>query len=301
MIAAIDCGTNTIKLLVGDLPGVAVRETRLVRLGQGVDATGRLADAALARAFAALDEYAAIIAAHDVTRLRFCATSATRDSANAQVFADGVHARLGVWPEVLSGDEEAALSFDGAVRNLRAPVTGRVLVVDIGGGSTELVLGTTTPEAAHSMDVGSVRLHERRLRSDPPGPAEVVACVGDIDAALDAAHAAGVDLGSADAVVGVAGTVTSVAAGVLDLPAYSAEAIDQAVLPVEEVHALVERLVAMTVAERLALPWMHPGRADVIDAGALVLSRVLRRTRVDSLVASEADILDGIAWSVSGP
>ena len=301
MIAAIDCGTNTIKLLVGDLPGVAVRETRMVRLGQGVDATGRLADEALARAFAALDEYAAILAAHDVTRLRFCATSATRDSANAQVFADGVHARLGVWPEVLSGDEEAALSFDGAVRNLRTPVTGRVLVVDIGGGSTELVLGTTTPEAAHSMDVGSVRLHERRLRSDPPGPAEVAACVGDIDAALDAAHAAGVDLGSADAVVGVAGTVTSVAAGVLDLPAYSAEAIDQAVLPVEEVHALVERLVAMTVAERLALPWMHPGRADVIDAGALVLSRVLRRTRVDSLVASEADILDGIAWSVSGP
>ena len=300
MIAAVDCGTNTIKLLVGDLPHVAVRETRMVRLGQGVDATGRLAQEALERAFAAIDEYAAIIAAHEVTRIRFCATSATRDSANAQEFAEGVHARLGVWPEVLSGDEEAALSFDGAVRNLRTPPAGRVLVVDIGGGSTELVLGSTSPEAAHSMDVGSVRLHERHLHTDPPGTAEVAACVADIDAALDAAHAAGVDLGSADAVVGVAGTVTSVAAGVLDLPAYLAEAIDQAVLPVAQVHTFVDRLVAMTVAERRALPWMHPGRADVIDAGALVLSRVLRRTSVPSLVVSEADILDGIAWSISG-
>ena len=302
MIAAIDCGTNTIKLLIGDLPDVAVRESRMVRLGQGVDATGRLADEALDRAFAALDEYAALIAAHDVTRVRFCATSATRDSANAQVFADGVHARLGVWPEVLTGAEEAALSFDGAVRNLRPAPTGRVLVVDIGGGSTELVLGTagSAPEAGHSMDVGSVRLHERRLHSDPPTSGEVAACVADIDAAVDAASTV-VDPAAADVVVGVAGTVTSVAAGVLDLPAYSAEAIDQAVLPVADVHAFVERLVAMTVAERLALPWMHPGRADVIDAGALVLSRVLRRTSVESLVVSEADILDGIAWSISEP
>ncbi len=300
MIAAIDCGTNTIKLLIGDLPEVAVRETRMVRLGQGVDATGRLADDALARAFAAIDDYAVLIAAHPVTRLRFCATSATRDSANAQEFAEGVHARLGVWPEVLTGEEEAALSYDGAVRNLRAPLTGRVLVVDIGGGSTELILGAGAPEAAYSMDVGSVRLHERRLHSDPATAAEVAACVADIDAALDAARAAGVDLGSADAVVGVAGTVTSVAAGVLDLPAYSVEAVDQTELPVAEVHAFVARLVAMPVAERLALPWMHPGRADVIDAGALVLDRVLRRTRVPTLVVSEADILDGIAWSISG-
>ncbi len=299
MIAAIDCGTNTIKLLIGDLPDVAVRETRMVRLGQGVDATGRLADEALVRAFAALDEYAALIAAHDVTRIRFCATSATRDSANAQVFADGVHARLGVWPEVLTGAEEAALSYDGAVRNLRTPLPGRVLVLDIGGGSTELILGDGAPDAAHSMDVGSVRLHERRLHSDPASAAEIALCVADIDAALDGAHAAGADLGAADAVVGVAGTVTSVAAGVLDLPAYSVDAVDQAVLRVTDVHAFVERLVAMPVAERLALPWMHPGRADVIDAGALILSRVLRRTPVESLVVSEADILDGIAWSIA--
>ena len=297
MIAAIDCGTNTIKLLIGDLPEVAVRESRMVRLGQGVDRTGRLADEALARAFAALDEYADLIAAHDVDRIRFCATSATRDAANAEVFSDGVHARLGVRPEVLTGAEEAALAFDGAVRNLASTPPAPVLVIDIGGGSTELILGSTAPDAAHSMDVGSVRLHERHLATDPPTPDQVAACVADIDDALDACP---VDPAAAATVVGVAGTTLSVVAGVLDLPSYDRDAIDQSVVAVADVHAFVERLVAMPVDERLALPWMHPGRADVIDAGALILSRVLGRTRVDSLIASEADILDGIAWSISG-
>jgi exopolyphosphatase/guanosine-5'-triphosphate,3'-diphosphate pyrophosphatase len=297
-VAAIDCGTNTIKLLVGALPEVAVRETRIVRLGQGVDATGRLADEALARTFAALDEYAALIRAHEVTRIRFCATSATRDAENAAVFTDGVHQRLGVTPEVLSGAEEAELAYDGAVRHLRDVPALPVLVVDIGGGSTELIRGaslTDPPTTAHSMDIGSVRLHERHLRSDPPTMAQVTACVGDIERHLDACP---VSPTRAATVVGVAGTVTSVAAGVLDLPAYDPAAIDQAVLPVDQVHAMVDRLVAMTVAERLALPWLHPGRADVIDAGALILSRVLRRTTVEHLVVSEADILDGIAWSL---
>ena len=186
MIAAIDCGTNTIKLLIGDPPDVAVRETRMVRLGQGVDRTGRLSEEALARAFAAVDEYAALVREHDVSRIRFCATSATRDAANGDVFAAGVRERLGVSPEVLTGDEEAALAFDGAVRHLRTPPATPVLVVDIGGGSTELVLGGATPDAAHSMDVGSVRLHERHLHDDPPTPAQVRACVDDIDATLDA-------------------------------------------------------------------------------------------------------------------
>ncbi len=295
MIAAIDCGTNTIKLLIGDLPDVVVRETRMVRLGQGVDATGRLADEALVRAFAAIDEYAALIAAHDVTRLRFCATSATRDSANASVFADGVLARLGVPPEVLSGSEEAALAFGGAVRNLRDAATPPVLVIDVGGGSTELILGSAAPDAAHSMDIGSVRLHERHLHADPPTAAQVAACVADIDAALDACP---VDPGAAATVVGLAGSIITVACGVLDLPAYDAARTDQAVIPVADVHAYVDRLVGLTVAERLALPYMETGRADVIDAGALILSRVLRRTRVETMVVSEADILDGIAWSI---
>lgn len=295
MIAAIDCGTNTIKLLIGDLPEVLVREARMVRLGQDVDRTGRLADEALLRAFAAIEEYAEMLAAHDVSRVRFCATSATRDSANAQDFSDGVFARLGVRPEVLSGEEEAALSFAGAVRNLAVRPEEPVLVVDIGGGSTELILGTDQPTSAHSMDVGSVRLHERHLHDDPPTAAQVAACVADIDAALDASP---VPIAAAATVVGVAGTVTTLAAGVLDLPAYAREAIDQQVLGVDAVHDLVDRLVTLPLAERLALPYMHPGRADVIDAGALILSRILHRTGVSTVVVSESDILDGIAWSI---
>ena len=297
-VAAIDCGTNTIKLLVGALPEVAVRESRMVRLGQGVDATGRLADEALERAFAAVEEYADLIAEHDVPheRIRFCATSATRDAANGDVFADGVEERLGVRPEVVSGDEEARLAYDGAIRNLARPPATPTLVIDVGGGSTELILGDADgPRAAWSMDVGSVRMTERHLVSDPPTEDEVARCVADIDAALDACP---VDPADAASVVGVAGTVLTVGAGVLDLPFYDPTRTDQAVIEVAAVHEHVARLVAMTTAERLALPWMHPGRADVVHGGALVVSRVLRRTHLDTMTLSEADILDGIAWSL---
>ena len=297
-VAAIDCGTNTIKLLIGDLPGVDVREMRMVRLGQDLDRTGRIADEALVRAFAAIDEYAEMIRAHGVPpeRVRFVATSASRDASNADVFVAGVRERLGVEPEVVSGDVEAALSFDGAVRNLRTQPEPPVLVIDIGGGSTELILGSTAPEAADSMDIGSVRLHERYLHSDPPTADEVAACVAGVEAHLDACP---VDPGAAATVVGVAGTVTQLAAVALDLPAYDREAIDQLVLPAEQVLTTVDRLVAMTVDERRALPSMHPGRADVIDAGVLILGQVLRRSGADALVVSEADILDGIAWSLA--
>jgi exopolyphosphatase/guanosine-5'-triphosphate,3'-diphosphate pyrophosphatase len=295
LVAAIDCGTNTVKLLIGDLPDVAVRETRMVRLGQDVDRTGRLADAALARAFAAIDEYAALIAAHDVQRIRFCATSATRDAANAQAFSEGVFERLGVRPEVLTGAEEAAIAFDGAVRHLATAPAHPVLVIDVGGGSTELILGDARPRSADSMDLGSVRLHERHLHDDPPTAEQVAACVADIDAALDGCP---VDPGEAATVVGIAGTVTTLAAGVLDLPAYDRDALDQQVLRIDDVLATVDEIVAMPVARRLDLPYLHPGRADVIGAGALILSRVLRRARVDTIVVSEADILDGIAWSM---
>ncbi|HRD64315.1 MAG TPA: exopolyphosphatase, partial [Nocardioides sp.] len=246
-VAAIDCGTNTIKLLIGALPDVAVRETRIVRLGQGVDATGRLADEALERTFAALDEYAALVREHEVTRMRFCATSATRDADNAAIFTAGVRERLGVDPEVLSGLEEAELAYAGAVRHLREDPALPVLVVDIGGGSTELIRGaslTAPPSAAHSMDIGSVRLHERHLRSDPPSRDELTACVADIERHLDACP---VSPARAATVVGVAGTVTTVAAGALDLTTYDAEVVDQAALPVTDVHAVAARLVGMTV------------------------------------------------------
>lgn len=295
-VAAIDCGTNTIKLMIADLPEVLVRETRMVRLGQDVDRTGRLADDALERTFAAVDEYAALIREHDVERIRFCATSASRDASNAEVFVAGVRARLGIEPEVVAGHEEAALAFDGAVRNLREAPATPVLVIDIGGGSTELILGTDRPATAHSMDIGSVRMHERHLHSDPPTATEVAAATRDIDAHLDRCPVRAED---AVTVVGVAGTILTVAAAVLDLPAYDRDVIDQSVLSADSVHATIQRLLAMTVDERLALPYMEPGRADVIGAGALVLDRVLRRTPASELVASEADILDGIAWSLA--
>ncbi|MCK5929489.1 MAG: exopolyphosphatase [Nocardioides sp.] len=268
---------------------------RIVRLGQDVDRTGRLAEEALERTFAAVEEYAALVARHGVDRIRFCATSATRDAANAADFAAGVRARLGVAPEVVSGDEEAALAWAGATRGLPG-LAGPVVVLDIGGGSTELVLGSgATPDAAHSMDIGSVRMTERHLRSDPPSADEVAACVADVESALDACP---VDPGAAVTLVGVAGTVTTLAAGVIGLTAYDRSATHGARLPVAQVHALCDRLVGSTAAERAQMAWLHPGRADVIAAGALVLSRVLARSRVSELVVSEADILDGIAWSL---
>jgi len=302
-VAAIDCGTNTIKLLIGALSGSGalaadVRELRMVRLGQDLDRTGRIADEALGRAFAAIDEYAELIHEHGVRpeHIRFVATSATRDAANADVFVAGVRERLGIEPEVVSGADEAALAFDGAIRNLWHPPAEPVLVVDIGGGSTELILGSAGPEASDSMDIGSVRLDERHLHGDPPTAGQVAACRADIDAHLDACA---VDPASAETVVGVAGTVTQLAAVALDLPAYDRAAVDQVVLPTELVLATVDLLLAMTHDERRAIASMHPGRADVIDAGALILAQVLRRAGATELVVSESDILDGIAWSIA--
>ena len=303
-VAAVDCGTNTIKLLIADLDPATgeavehVRETRMVRLGQDVDRTGRLADVALGRVFAAVEEYASLIGAHDVEALRFCATSAARDAANADVFTTGVAQRLGVTPEVLSGAEEAELSYAGATRGL-GEVPGPVLVVDIGGGSTECVLGERHGEvrSGHSLDVGSVRMTERHLHGDPPTEVEVGAAASEIDAALDTLPAYDVDLTTPRTVVAVSGTGLTVAAAVRDLPALDRDAVDRAVVPVDEVHEAVQRLLSMTVDRRRVLPYMLPGRADVIGAGALILDRVLRRTPVGELHTSVSDILDGIAWS----
>lgn len=303
-VAAVDCGTNTVKLFVADLDPETgeeqelVRTTRMVRLGEGVDRTGRLADAALERLFSALEEYAAIVEDHDVEAIRFCATSAARDASNADVFAEGVRERLGVSPEVIDGAEEAALSFDGATRGL-VDVTPPVLVVDIGGGSTELVLGDGHGRvtASHSLDIGSVRLTERCLAGDPPDEAEIADAVETIDAALDDLPRHGVDLGAARSLLVVSGTGLTVAAAALDLPDLDREALHRAVVAASAVREAAGRLVAMTVAERAALGYMTPGREDVIGGGALVLDRILGRTPVPTLRVSVSDILDGIAWS----
>jgi exopolyphosphatase/guanosine-5'-triphosphate,3'-diphosphate pyrophosphatase len=303
-VGAIDCGTNSIRLLVADLDSAAGtltdvdRRMEIVRLGQGVDRTGRFAPDALARTLGMCQEYADIIADRGAERVRFAATSASRDAANRDEFVAGVRRILGVDPEVITGDEEAELSFIGATRELlAAAVPGPYLVVDIGGGSTEFVLGIEHVEAARSVDVGCVRLTERHLHSDPPTEDQVKAARADIDAAISVA-AETVPLARATALVGVAGSVTTVAAMAMDLPAYDAEKIHLSRIPAGDVREVAQRLLTATHAERAALPFMHPGRVDVIGAGALILSAIVERVGADEVIASEHDILDGLAWSL---
>ena len=303
LVAAIDCGTNSIKVLVGTVRDdgrldVALRDSRVVRLGQDVDRTGVLADEALERTFAAVDEFAEVVRSHDVPpqRVRFCATSATRDASNAAVFAEGVRRRLGVEPEVLSGDEEAALVYAGAIAAQVPMPPEPVLVVDIGGGSTELVVGRGDDRQAVSMDIGSVRLHERHLHTDPPTAAEVAACVAEIDRHLDES---GIPLGRVRTAIGTSGTIKTIACGVLGLASYDRAALDRAVLPNAATASYVDDLLAMSVAARRALPYMHPGRADVIGAGALIWTRILDRVPVVEHVVSEADILHGMAAAIA--
>ena len=299
-VAAIDCGTNSIRLLIADVSGGRLtdvaRRLELVRLGEGVDRTGRLAPEAIERTRLALLGYAAEIAELGIERVRMVATSASRDASNAGDFRGMVRSVLGVDPEVISGDEEARLSFAGAVNGLTA--TGPYLMVDIGGGSTEFVTGTSTVDAAISMDIGCVRMTERHLRSDPPAAGEIAAAEKDIAAAVDTALAA-VPGRDARTFVGLAGSVTTVAALALDLPEYDASRIHHARIALADVRRVTGDLLAATVAERRKLPVMHPGRADVIGAGALILRIIMERSGMDSVVASEHDILDGIAYGLA--
>lgn len=311
-VAGIDCGTNSIRLLVADVDEQGRltdldRRMEVVRLGQGVDRTGRIAPDALERTLDAARRYAAICADLGAERIRFVATSATRDAENRADFVAGVRDALGVEPEVIAGAEEASLSFRGATSVLAGKHPGPFLVVDIGGGSTELALGTTSVVASHSMDIGCVRLTERHLHSDPPTADEIAAASADVVAALDAA-ARDVPFGRAATLVGLAGSVTTVTAHVLDLDEYDPRAIDGAVLHVDKVLAASRELLTMSRAKRARLPFMHPGRVDVIGAGALVWSDVVSRVRADvgaaggrlrTVVVSEHDILDGITLSAA--
>jgi len=324
-LAAIDCGTNSIRLLVVDAVGPGEqrllevdRRMLIVRLGEGVDRTGRLSAAALARTFEGCEVFAGVLAQLRPDRLRFVATSATRDATNAAEFAAGVQARLGVIPQVVSGGEEAALSFAGAVAGLPSGTVDPLLVVDIGGGSTEFVTGPAAgadtvgpapgrtapvPVRGFSADVGCVRLTERHLHSDPPTAQEVARATAEVGGALAAAAAAAaVDLAAARTLVGLAGSVTTVAAVVLGRGRDDPASVHHARLPLDRVVAACDRLLGMTRAERAALPFLHPGRVDVIGAGALVLRSVCTRVgphlAVPELLVSEHDILDGIAMSL---
>ncbi|MFX4294491.1 exopolyphosphatase [Streptomyces bohaiensis] len=315
-VAAVDCGTNSIRLLVADVAADGSRladldrRMEIVRLGQGVDRTGRLAPEALERTFAACRQYAEAVTALgvDPAAVRFVATSASRDAENRDEFTAGVRELLGVTPEVITGDEEARLSFTGATRGL--PADGRggdSLVVDIGGGSTECVLGADTVRAARSVDIGCVRLTERHLTdpdagggvpAGPPAPERVAALRADIEAALDLVEET-VELRSARRLVGLAGSVTTVAALALGLEAYDSAAIHRSRVSLEQVREISEMLLTTTHAERAAHPVIHPGRVDVLPAGALVLLAVMERAGVAEVLVSEHDILDGIAYSAA--
>ena len=322
-VAAVDCGTNTIRLLIADLdPATGQqddvdRQLRYVRLGQGVDRTGRLAEEAVARTLEAAEDYAARCRTHGVERIRIGATSAVRDAADAEEFLAAMTERLGTRPEVLAGSEEASLSWLGAMRDLAAADLPKdQLVVDIGGGSTELIRGAGNRiTGARSLDIGSVRLTERHLTDDPPSEEQIAAAAADADAALDTVSGdtvspkqggpdqGGFDLAAVGSVVGVAGSITTIAAHTLALESWDSKRIHHARLPIDDVIASCATLLATPVAARRAMPFMPTGRADVIGGGAVVLGRLLLRLaprlRLPYLIVSEHDFLDGLAWSAA--
>lgn len=300
-VAAIDCGTNSLRLLIADIEGNNLREVyrdmRIVRLGQGVDQNKAFAPEAVERTLVATQEYFDLIRAKGVERIRFCATSATRDASNRNLFIDGVREILGIPPEVIPGVEEAALSFLGATKQLSQELAP-FLVVDIGGGSTEFVLGESEVIAARSVNIGCVRMSERHLVSQPPTAEQLAAATADIDAAiLEAGNY--VNFETAQTLIAVAGTATTVAAAALGLTEYDRYAIHLARIPAQQVHEVAEMFAAMTREEIAALGYMHPGRIDVITSGSLVLSRVMTLTGATEFVASESDILEGIAWGLA--
>lgn len=324
-VGAVDCGTNSIRLLVADVDPQTgavtdvLRRMEVVRLGYGVDRTGRIDATAMERTLATAREYAGQCASLGATAVRFVATSASRDASNAGEFVSGVRAafsRFGTVPEVVTGNVEAQLSFEGATGDLvAAGIEGPYLVVDVGGGSTEFVRGTASLEkasgqrrlvqAALSVDIGCVRLTERHLAFDPPREAEVAAATRDIDAAVERAAEA-VSFAGVKALVGVAGTVTTVTAQALSLPTYDARRIHLSVTSPATMRAAAQALLHMTRSRRAALPFMHPGRVDVIGAGALIWDRVIETVERETglgddlvVVASEHDILDGVALGLA--
>ena len=299
-VAAIDCGTNSIRLLIADITNgkfqEVLRTMEIVRLGQGVDENKSFHPDAIVRTLTAVKSFRDLIASKGVEKIRFCATSATRDAANRDLFIDGVREILGVQVEVIPGEEEARLSFLGATKELdqnQSPF----LVVDIGGGSTEFVLGSEKVDSAKSVNIGCVRMSERHLTSQPPTMDQTAKAIVDIDFAISQA-ASVVPITTAKSLIAVAGTATTVAAAALELSEYDRYAIHLSRISAEKVHKVAQMFQSMSKDEIASLGYMHPGRVDVITAGSLVLSRIMAATGASEFVASESDILDGIAWSL---
>lgn len=300
-VAAIDCGTNSIRLLIADITNgnfkEVLRTMEIVRLGQGVDQNKAFHPDAIDRTLAAVEKFAGLIKSKGVEKVRFCATSATRDASNRELFTDGVKKILGVDVEVIPGEEEARLSFIGATKEL-SQNDGPFLVVDIGGGSTEFVFGNESVDSAKSVNIGCVRMSERHLIDQPPSMAQISQAIIDIDIAI-AQAAAIVPISEAKTLVAVAGTATTVAAAALKLEQYDRYLIHLSRISATSVHQVAGMFQSMDKDQIASLGYMHPGRVDVITSGALILSRIMAATGASEFVASESDILDGIAWSLS--
>jgi len=299
-VAAIDCGTNSIRLLIADITGdnfkEVLRNMEIVRLGQGVDQNKAFHPDAIDRTLSAVRLFKDQIAGKGVEKIRFCATSATRDATNRNLFIDGVREILGIEVEVIPGEEEAELSFIGATKELRQS-DAPFLVVDIGGGSTEFVFGNEKVDFAKSVNIGCVRMSERHLNTQPPSMAQIAQAIVDIDIAITQA-AAVVPITTAKTLVAVAGTATTVAAAALELTDYDRHMIHLSRISASNVHKVAASFQSMNKDQIASLGFMHPGRVDVITAGSLVLSRIMAATGASEFVASESDILDGMAWSL---
>ena len=299
-VAAIDCGTNSIRLLIADIAGdnfkEVLRTMEIVRLGQGVDQNKAFHPDAIDRTLKAVELFRDQIASKGVEKIRFCATSATRDATNRSLFTDGVRDILGIEVEVIPGEEEAELSFIGATKELRQS-DAPFLVVDIGGGSTEFVFGSEKVDFAKSVNIGCVRMSERHLNTQPPSMAQIAQAIVDIDIAITQA-AAVVPITTAKTLVAVAGTATTVAAAALELTDYDRHLIHLSRISSDKVHKVAVTFQSMNKDQIASLGFMHPGRVDVITAGSLVLSRIMAATGATEFVASESDILDGMAWSL---
>ena len=299
-VAAIDCGTNSIRLLIADIAGdnfkEVLRTMEIVRLGQGVDQNKAFHPDAIDRTLKAVELFRDQIASKGVEKIRFCATSATRDATNRSLFTNGVRDILGIDVEVIPGEEEAELSFIGATKELRQS-DAPFLVVDIGGGSTEFVFGSEKVDFAKSVNIGCVRMSERHLNTQPPSMAQIAQAIVDIDIAITQA-AAVVPITTAKTLVAVAGTATTVAAAALELTDYDRHLIHLSRISSDKVHKVAATFQSMNKDQIASLGFMHPGRVDVITAGSLVLSRIMAATGATEFVASESDILDGMAWSL---
>lgn len=302
-VAAIDCGTNSTRLLISDGTQDLAREAHITRLGQGVDKTGKLAPKAIARVVAVLSRYRELLDQHQVSEVRITATSAARDASNSDDFFDAAEAAVGTRPEVLSGEEEGRLSFAGATAGLAEselnPATP-YLVVDIGGGSTELIVGSQDVLGVRSMDIGCVRLSERYVENDPALPEELVACLSIAEAHLDEVLRLVPEVGSAHTLVGVAGTITTAAAVEIGLATYDRDAIHHFRLTREAAEDVFRTLATEDREERLGNPGLEEARADVIVAGLCILVQVMRQFGFDECIVSESDILDGIVADLLG-